>query len=213
MDPKKRTWLLGGLALVSGAGLVLAVERTRLAERPPAQGLGPKPPQPSPALPPRRNLVRVLLIGDSLAVGLNVPLQRLATDAGTSLRGRGKQSTTITDWDHGTVLSEELAAFRPSVVLFSIGTNDMKMFHPEGEAPALARILKTVRDAGAELVLILPPTMPFPDAGVRGMLAASGARGYPSTALTIQRGPDHIHPTALGYAGWSGALWTWLRTT
>jgi lysophospholipase L1-like esterase len=33
---------------------------------------------------------------------------------------------------------------------------------------------------------------------------------FPSDQLAIPRGPDGIHPTARGYAGWAGAIWQWL---
>ncbi len=33
---------------------------------------------------------------------------------------------------------------------------------------------------------------------------------FHSEKLEMPRGPDNLHPTARGYAGWAGAIWHWL---
>ena len=33
---------------------------------------------------------------------------------------------------------------------------------------------------------------------------------FHSEKLEIPRGPDGIHSTPRGYAGWAGAIWRWL---
>lgn len=202
MSPRRRIWVYAGLALAAGVGLATAV-------RPSA---GPAPSKSKPSGP--RGLTRsdrLLLVGDSLAVGLSHPLGQLAHDAQVAFLADGRISTRISQWAQNTWLPTALT-FAPTLVLISLGTNDMLLADPTLEAPALAAILERVRGAGANALWVVPPTMPFADRGVRAMIAASGVTRFPSDALTIPRGPDRIHPTAAGYAGWAGAIWQFLAT-
>ena len=72
---------------------------------------------------------RVLLIGDSLAVGLRSPLSSLASADAIAFRGTGIGGTHIGSWTGGT-LSRALA-FNPTLVLVSLGTNDAYMPVPD----------------------------------------------------------------------------------
>jgi lysophospholipase L1-like esterase len=151
----------------------------------------------------------VLLLGDSLAVGLKVPMAQLALDSGAAIAAHGIVGSRIANWANSPTLASDMS-FNPTLVLLSLGTNDMKMTSPGAEAGDLSALLAKLRAGGAEVIILAPPTMPFPDHGVRNMLAASGATIFPSDALSIPRGPDGIHPTVRGYGGWSGAIWAWL---
>jgi len=207
--------LLAGLAVVGGVGLVIAVQAST-APSPvpppsvPPSGGGARPPTPL-SSPRRAPGARILLVGDSLAQGLTNPMKRFAAqDRQVTFDGHGVPSTRIADWASKPWLAQDLARERPTLVLFSLGTNDMRMPDPTTEQAQLAKIVAMVDAAGAELVWIAPPTMPFPDRGVRAMLAATGRAMYPSQTLAIPRAPDKIHPTMLGYSSWAGAIWTWL---
>jgi lysophospholipase L1-like esterase len=193
VEAGKRRWLYGGLAVAAGVGLVATMVRRR------------------PKLVPG---ARVLLIGDSLAVGLATPMGQLASGAGVAFERSGVVGSTIKQWAPGgayaATVADLLAAFVPTLVLMSLGTNDMKLPDPTVEAGALAAIVAGVRAAGAAVVWVAPPTMPFDDRGVRAMIAGAGVDVFPSDSLSIPRAPDGIHPNGVGYAGWAGAIWTWL---
>jgi lysophospholipase L1-like esterase len=190
MDPKKRAWIWSGLALATGVGVVVL--------------LGPRP-----ALAVRPMLLpgeRFVVIGDSLAQGLAMPFSQLAQDASVQFAEAGHQGSTILDWAHEPWLDEVLSA-RPRLLVVSLGTNDMLLGAPLAEEPALRALVGRIQASGARQLWLMPPSMPFPDAGVRDMLERAGMDLFPSDALDIPRGPDQIHPTAMGYAGWAGAVW------
>lgn len=212
MTPEERQWVWGSLAIVGGVGLVLA---TRQLAQPPDAGAPPSPgAAPNAGAGPRVIApgARVLLIGDSLAQGLAPPLMQLARTDGVHLTARGRQSTTIAQWADQPWLAQALAEGPFALVLVSLGTNDMKLARPAAEAAALDRLLGRIRATGALVVWIAPPTMPFPDPGVRALVASTRVPTFPSETLSIPRSADGIHGSIAGYAGWAGALWRWLKT-
>lgn len=199
MDARRALWIYAGLGLAAGVGLVMASSSSSTAA--PTGGPGPAGGPAPGGVPLLRPGDRVLLIGDSLAQGLGTPMKQLL---GNDFRADGRVGTRIVDW-----APYQVPAPGPNLVLISLGTNDMRMMDPTTEQSALAALLAKFR--GTRVAWIAPPTMPFPDRGVRAMLARAGVPIFPSDSLVIPRGPDQIHPTVIGYAGWAGNLVTWLR--
>jgi len=199
MDPRKRVWIYSGLAVAAGVGLVVA-------SRPSSSGpqVGGAPPKPR--LGPGS---RLLLVGDSLAQGLAPPLGELAKGLGVAFRADGRVGTRIAQWAAQPWLSADLA-WGPTMVLVSLGTNDMKLPAPAVEQPALAQLAARLKSSGSRVVWLNPPTMPFPDRGVLAMIAATGLEVFHSEALQLTRGPDGIHPTVSAFAGWAGSIWRWV---
>jgi lysophospholipase L1-like esterase len=199
-----KRWLYAGLLLMAGVGVIKLSTGPRL-----------------------RPGLRVLLIGDSLAVGMAPHFQALAKEAKVQFQSLALQGTRIDQWAQSAKLKEKLQTFRPELVLISLGTNDEYL---TGDAvarqrPYLEQLLNLFQQytldgeyhVGPEWVVwIGPPTLPKATNGIVGMIrdAAGGLLTrfyyYPSDRLQIPRGPDKIHPTARGYAGWAGAIWHWL---
>lgn len=196
MDSKRRLWIWTGLCLVAGVGLAVSASAAGTAA-PPKRVLGPG--------------ARLLLIGDSLAVGLATPLGQIARESGVEFMGAGRSGTRIDQWTNQPWLASAVAAFRPTVILVSLGTNDEKLKDPATtQKPFLARLAAQLRSTGAKVVWIAPPTMPFPDKGIQALIRTAGFPVFGSEALTIPRAGDGIHPTAAGYAGFGGSVWRWV---
>jgi len=188
-----RRWVYAGLGVVAGVGLLRALWPSR----------------------PRvlSGQTRLLLIGDSLAVGLGPPLRALSKDQSVSFDVLAKESTRIDQWAGSQKLTEKLQSFQPTLVLVSLGTNDEYLAGDGGkrQAPYLEQLL--VRLGPVEVGWIGPPTLPKAASnGVTGLLQTriSASHYFHSEALTIPRGPDKLHPTLKGYAGWAGMIWQWL---
>ena len=188
----RNLWMYAGLGLAAGVGLVVVSTPAK------AQNIFLHPG------------TRILLFGDSLAQGLAPPLSKLAQEAGYPFQADGRTGTRIQDWATQAWLVQDLKA-QPTLVLVSLGTNDMRMPDPSVEKPALLALVQKLKSF--QVVLIAPPTMPFPDKGVRKMLTDTGLPLFHSETLQIPRASDGIHPTALGYAGWAGVLWKRLGPT
>jgi lysophospholipase L1-like esterase len=198
VEADKKTWLYTGLALVAGVGLVSMLSAPSTAEAASKSGVAaPK---------------RMLLVGDSLAVGLGAPLKKLAADKGIGVAYDGKVGTTSSAWASGPSLPADLQKDKFDVVLVSLGTNDMPTgWGAEQVASYMATIVGKIQQSGARAVWIAPPRMrTLREDAVRQAIASLGVPVFPSDALDIPRGGDSIHPTATGYAGWAGAILSWL---
>jgi len=192
-----RTWVYAGLAVAAGVGLAKLLHR------------GPR------VLPGQ---TRLLLLGDSLAVGLGPHVQCLAADQRIPFRALAKTSTRVDQWAQSAALDSTLASWKPTLALVSLGTNDAYVAGAASrQKPWLDQLLAKLAAAGVEVAWIGPPTLPAtsmgkPDAAWLAELQAAipASHWFPSAALTIPRGPDNLHPSARGYAGWAGGIWHWL---
>ena len=189
-----RQWIYVGLGLAAGYGLVRTIWRPRL----------------------RPGESRLLLVGDSLAVGMAPYFRELASASRISFTSLAVVGTRIDQWSDNPTLRDTLASFRPTIVLVSLGTNDEYLTGADAvtrQRAALDRLLKLVGTAAPkDIIWIGPPTLPKRSNGIVAMLqdAIPSSDYFPSQALTLPRGPDGIHPTARGYAGWAGTIWQWL---
>jgi lysophospholipase L1-like esterase len=196
-----RTWLYAGLIVAGGAALMKVL------------GQGPT----------LRRGERLLLVGDSLSVGLAPPLGQLAKDNGVLFDAVGQVGTTVGQWATpggalNTALRQKLA-LKPAVVLVSLGTNDeaLTLASAQKELGGIDALVTLVRGSGALIGWIGPPKfLPGQSFKPNGFTAAIRqkvpAKDYfPSEAYDIPRGGDNLHPTVRGYAGWAGQIWQWLH--
>lgn len=176
---------------------------------------------------------RVLLIGDSLAVGLATPLGALARDMGLAFLATATVGTRIDQWAQSEPLKATLESFKPTVVIVSLGTNDAYMLPPpdvgKRQAPYLDTLLRAINagfthseDYGMgprAIVWLAPPTLPPAASSLAPVRALIESQAtilnrrisiFPSDRLTLARGPDGIHPVVSAYAAWAGAIWQWL---
>lgn len=183
----------------------------------PPGGKPPKPPVKLPTKPPAKgDGPPILVIGDSLGVGLAPPLaQRHAR-----VKGAAENGTTIDHWATTgdafgrSPLSDALKTSPSSLVLISLGTNDVASGAPAESKRAKARaIVERIIEAGSLPVWILPPTLPTLSAAnaaaLRAVLLdelAARADVFDSAAVPFERAPDQIHATPQGYDQWAAAI-------
>lgn len=195
MDPRKRSWIWGGLGLASSAhGLV--TEAKKGAE----VGKGCL-----------RRGARLLAIGDATARGLSPALRQMSLDQGVLFRTDGRPKTTIADWAEEPWLAEHLRAYPATLTVISLGLADLTTETDLAfDLARIARTLRTTLPRGVPAVWILPPRDRAETERLRAPLRALACECFPSEELVLPRGQDGILPTAIGYAGWAGAIWRWL---
>lgn len=195
-----RMWVYAGLAL-AGVGVARLLSRG-----------GPKVTKES----------RVLVLGDSLAVGLGPLIRVLGRDEGITVDHLAKSGSRAQEWAQSPALALKLGQYRPTLVLVSLGTNDTYAGNAiQTQLPWAQRLAKLLRDAGAEVAWIGPPALPNPHGGMRAdeayLRALRGGGVVPdpayfhSEAMEIPRAPDNLHPSVRGYAGWAAKAWAWLH--
>jgi len=193
--PVDRRWLLGGVLVAGGIGLARALKaRPKLDEN-----------------------SRVLVIGDSLARGMTPHFHTLAEEAELPLLSIAQTGTRVDQWADSPELAEALIGFDPSHVFISLGTNDAYTnFSPEEVAEDVRALVEMIEETDAHVIWIGAPALPPSSGGMPlhpdtlEAIREEAPNYYDSTSLDIPRGPDLLHPTAAGYAGWAGALWNWL---
>lgn len=166
---------LVGLAVASSGG--------------PGASIWPKPP------------ARFLLLGDSLALGLNAPLRsELARFVWAPTHAR--IGATLADFRNVEAILDET---KPSVVIVSLGTNDAAApspdYHMHFGAHAV-EFVRAIQATGARVVWLMPPEMPFETEDILDAIVRSGAT-YLMPPSTLERAADRIHLTQRGYAAWA----------
>lgn len=158
----------------------------------------------------------VLHIGDSFVHAFlwqNLRPRFLATH--TQYVVQATTATYTTTWASSPTLDEWLAR-RPSLVLVTLGANEVEMAIPEQHARAVESIAKKIASTGAACVWIAPP-MWKNETGILGVIHdhCAPCLFFDSDAvlggLTPQeRQGDRIHPNRRGGERWAQAFWDWL---
>lgn len=153
---------------------------------------------------------RVLLVGDSLAVGLARPLALLLAPLTSAAVG----GTRIDHW-HGPTMARALLV-APSLVVVVLGTNDIAAHMAGNEArPQIRAVVAMARAAGASVAWVGPPSLPWDGFGVRAALAQElSDLGVPlfdsEAAAPVARHSDGVHMTPAGYAEWAAQIAAWI---
>ncbi len=173
----------------------------------------PSDPQPTPSA----RGTWVLHIGDSFAeasFGQNIAPHIRASGADYVLDAR--TSTFTTTWAYDSKLDEWLGR-KPSLVIVTLGANEVDIPFPAVHAGAVERIARRIQAVGASCVWTTPPLWK----GESGILEVIRGHCAPcvyfdSDASLLagldasERKRDRIHPNARGGARWAGVFWTWL---
>jgi lysophospholipase L1-like esterase len=159
----------------------------------------------------------VLHIGDSFThASLQQNLRPRFHAADTAYVVDATTATYTTTWASDPELDQWLAR-RPSLVLVTLGANEVDLEVPEGHGAAVARLVRRIHDAGASCVWITPPLWKK-DTGIVQVIhdRSSPCLFFDSDAVLggltdEERQPDRIHPNHAGGARWAAAFWGWLE--
>ncbi len=189
-----RRILYAGLLVVAGAGLVRTLHGPRI----------------------RPGVSRLLVIGDEFATGLALPINALGKEAKITVDALTRSGATVEQFlgPLAAPLGEKIRAFKPTLILVSLGTNDDRMASLQiaQKSTAIDQLLGLLASSGCEVLWIGPPKTPWASRGVTSLLREKIAKAsyFRSDALAIPRGPDGLMPTARGFAGWAGSIWRWV---
>lgn len=156
-----------------------------------------------PAPPPARIVDpgdHVLLLGDSIAEGLASPLEHRLALYGSPLVTVAHRGDSITALANKA--GHDWSAYK--VIVLSAGSNDL----PQGarEGPALRRLLGVLRQQGAMVLWLVPPSfhaegLTPPQAAVADLFHAQGVPLVPIQGPPVRTDldPMGIHPDPAGY--------------
>ena len=150
----------------------------------------------------------VLLVGDSMAAGLQPSLQKMVEAAGGRFYGEPWQSSTIIGWEGSGRLKEMIGRYQPDIIFISLGSNELQTKRPEGRAPLLKRMLEEI---GARAAFWIGPPSWKPDRGLLRVIEENFQPGHFFNAndLQLPRQTDGKHPTLEGFEQWTEKIWNW----
>jgi lysophospholipase L1-like esterase len=159
----------------------------------------------------------VLHIGDSFvdaSFQQNLRPHFLAT--GSKYFSNAATAAYTTQWASDRDLDGWLAR-RPSLVIVTLGANEVDVPFPLAHARAIAGISRKIAAAGAACVWTTPPLWKGDDKGILQVIHdyCAPCLFFDSDAVmggleTTERRSDRIHPNELGGARWAQAFWAWL---
>jgi hypothetical protein len=154
---------------------------------------------------------RLFVIGDSMGEGITLGLGTMKKKYPIEYMSIAKCSTTTHYWLNYSGLEGKILAYKPTVILIVLGTNE---WNGVGSATKL-RILKLhnrIEKLGIKTLWVTPPvakSTPFYEM----VHDVYGEMVYDSRFLDVPRGHDHIHPTMQGYIRWTCDILSSLKKT
>lgn len=171
-------------------------------------------PIPEPTKPLIEKKSNILLVGDSLALGMSYQFIKLARENGYNPHTSAIGGSNTLQWV--SKIDKELIHHKPKLVLVSLGTNESGYWgqfilnHPDIYKDFVNKINKT----GAKIVWIGLPELPMnklPQQNkVRELINNATDVYYDSTTIQIQKAEDEIHATPEGYKYWINQVWDWM---
>lgn len=151
---------------------------------------------------------KILLLGDSLAVGLTARMKALSTASGYGFSSNAIVGSRTDQWS--PKMDAILAAEAPNLLLVSLGTNDATTVRPEAQAIHFAAIAAAAERHGARLIWIGMPTLPARIAGqdvIRSIVNEVGPEVIETRSMVFDRASDEIHSSPQGYSSWADQIW------
>ncbi|MCU0446431.1 MAG: SGNH/GDSL hydrolase family protein [Microscillaceae bacterium] len=155
----------------------------------------------------------ILFIGDSMAEGLQTPLNEYAQFNGHRLTTLAKTSASIVAWvgrDSVGRLRSAIQEIKPTYVILSLGSNELFTKDLETYDKYLQNIVNQL--GTTKFVWIGPPKWKN-DNGLTATIAKKIGedRYFPSETVKMPRAGDGIHPTYQGYFQWADSLCAWIN--
>ncbi|TAE75431.1 MAG: hypothetical protein EAZ85_02385 [Bacteroidetes bacterium] len=158
----------------------------------------------------------ILLIGESMAQGLEIYLKKYAQENGHQFTSLAQKSVSIVAWagkDSTGKLKNEIERIKPTFILISLGSNDL--FTQKEYLPEYDKYIQNIinQTGKTNFVWICPPNWKK-DFGLTDLILEKVGKNrfFPSRDLEIPRAGDGIHPTMEGYEMWTDKIAEWLMT-
>ena len=156
----------------------------------------------------------IVLLGDSLAEGMQSQFSALARKNHYLFSSKTKRGSTIDFWSKN--IESIIAAEHPSILIVSLGTNDSFLQDPKSQVGHIQKIKKASIENNIKLAWIMPPELPERAAGkemIRDIIQKEIRP--PDVVVEVaesknERSPDGIHFTTKGYKLWANSIWGWL---
>lgn len=154
---------------------------------------------------------KILFFGDSMVDYLGRPFESYAAKNGHTIESVIWFSSTTQHWAQTDTLQYFLRKYEPSYIVICLGSNEIFAKDTERRQNWVKEIEAKLGDL--PFIWISPPNWKevyeFTD-----MLreTVGNDRFFDSTHLSMERGPDHAHPTYDAAVGWMDTVATWMQS-
>lgn len=151
----------------------------------------------------------VLFFGDSMTNGLSLRLDDYCEANGHKLYCVTWNSSTTKKYAESNIIDTYIRLYKPTYIIICLGSNELFAHDvPDREQYVRAIISKL---GNRPYVWVSPPNWKK-DTGMNDLIhkCVGDQRFFDSSNLTLERGDDHIHPTAKGAAKWMDLIAAWL---
>jgi len=153
----------------------------------------------------------ILHVGDSFAGSLGVPLGKRFKAAGMRTVLEFQTASYVPTWASGKELPGYINKFSPSLVIITLGANEVELTNPEQRASAVKRLVGKL--GGRPCVWVIPPLWK-PDTGIfkviRENVAPCRVLESDSIVRDLPLRKDKIHPSDEAREVWADAVLAWL---
>jgi hypothetical protein len=150
---------------------------------------------------------RVLLIGDSQLEKLRLPFFNLCETNGSKLLATVIwYGSTTTQWANSDTLAYFIKTYRPTVVLFAIGLNELFVVNIEERKADMRRIIALFEREKVKYCWLGPAAWTKDKGIVEGMRQVVGRQFYDASKLVITRDTDGHHPSKEGGIIWADSV-------
>ncbi|HEX6764060.1 MAG TPA: SGNH/GDSL hydrolase family protein [Polyangiaceae bacterium] len=153
----------------------------------------------------------ILHVGDSFAGSLGVPLGKRFKAAGMRTVLEFQTASYVPTWASGKELPGYVDKYRPSLIIITLGANEVELTNPEQRASGVKRLVGKL--GGRPCVWVIPPLWK-PDTGIFNVIRQNAApcRILESDSIVhdVARKPDKIHPSDAAREIWADAVLAWL---
>ncbi|MES2388291.1 MAG: SGNH/GDSL hydrolase family protein [Bacteroidota bacterium] len=153
----------------------------------------------------------ILLIGDSMAECLYFPFLKYAKYSRHKITGRFWYGSNTTNWAAKDTLRKVIRRHKPSLVMFSLGANELFIQHIRNREKFLKRILAQMDST--PYIFIGPPNWKK-DTGFNDMVMDNvpADQFFLSANIKLDRRKDGAHPTMDASKIWADTLANWMST-
>lgn len=151
----------------------------------------------------------VLFFGDSMTSGLSLRLDDYCHENGHSLYCVTWNSSSTKKYAESNIIDTYIRLYHPTYIIICLGSNELFVHDVAGREQYVRGVVNKL--GCRPFVWISPPNWK-PDTGMNALIRKCVGRGryFDSTHLTLERGSDHIHPTAKGAAKWMDLIAAWI---
>ena len=162
---------------------------------------------------PKWKSARILHFGDShVAAGLKASLARHFQSAGAVFHQEGWIGSRSKSWISSGRLKRLLSDFKPSIVVVTLGTNEMRNRRPKRNRIWVRAIIEKI--GKAKCYWVGPPPLIVDRTGYTDMLkdATHPCRFFDSRVLDMApRSDGTFHLTASQGRRWGDRIWRWMN--